>query len=57
MGKNYNLGITFSSSCYLSEVTPTTILPFSNQEAKIYVYVASKPFGYNQKAHKGEHFH
>lgn len=57
MGKSYNLGITFSSSCHLSEVTPTTILPFSNQEAKIYVYVASKPFGYNQKEHKGEHFH
>lgn len=57
MGKNYNLAITFSSSCRLSEVTPTTILPFSNQEAKIYVYVASKPLGYNQEEHKGEHFH
>lgn len=42
MGENYNFVMTFSSSNHLSAVTPTTILPFSNQEAKIYVYVASK---------------
>lgn len=57
MGKNYNFVMTFSSSNHHSPVRPTTILPFSNQEAKIYAYVASKPLGYNQEEHKGEHFH